>query len=187
MLIPKIINNGEILVRFVFLDDFKKKTIHREKLIDQGVFLDTRQSGISLQRSTYTTEDKCKKLAKKVPNKEYIGFVLFFKKAFGQTVAEFQKERNTFLATLEFTPLDESNNYIINRENININDKGNPAHADILYINPAMSIDEATPNTSLRLFSRKLMLNCKLIIDSNSEGIEFSMGKFSELIAQQDK
>lgn len=183
MPIPKAIDNNEILVRFIFLDDFKKKQVEETKLISQDVFLDTRNAGISLQRSQYTTENKCKKFASNIPSKKYVGFALFLKKSFSQAVIEYQLERIDFQANLEFTPLDEDSMYLIDRENSKVTDKGNPSHSDILYINPAMKVgEEPTPNTSLRIFSRKLMSKCKLIIDNDSSEDDFKMGKFSDLL-----
>jgi hypothetical protein len=180
MLIPKEIDENEILVRFVFLDDFKKKHLEESKLITQDVFLDTRNSGISLQRSLYTTENNCKKYALNVVNKKYVGFAIFLKKTFSQIIEEYKIERNEFNASIEYTPLDFDNQYLIDRNNSNIEDEGNPSHSDIIYLNPAIKNDEPTPNTSLRLFSKKLMSKCKLIIDNGYEEDDFKMGKFSE-------
>jgi hypothetical protein len=50
MPIPYSIDNGEILVRFVFLDNFKNKKLESDKINSQEIFLDTRLLGVSLQR-----------------------------------------------------------------------------------------------------------------------------------------
>ena len=79
--IPISINEEEILVRFIFCDNFKKKIISSEKIIPENIFLDTRLCGISLQRHLYCDENSCKSFAKKIP-KDFIGFILFKKKDF---------------------------------------------------------------------------------------------------------
>ena len=55
MHIPKEIDDDEILVRFIFLDHFKKKNLRKERISSQDIFLDDRLVGISLQRGKYTT------------------------------------------------------------------------------------------------------------------------------------
>lgn len=183
MLIPKIIDNTEILVRFIFIDNFKKKVLDETRLNTQDIFLDTRLFGISLQRSLYTNENKCKEFASSILNKQYAGFVLFYKNDFISTVEDYQIERGIFESVIEFTPLDENNQYLVDRDNSNVEDEGNPSHSDIIYVNPAISAGEANPNTSLRLFSKKLMTKCKVVIDENFESSEFNLGLFSDLVA----
>ena len=183
MIIPKIIDDTEILVRFIFVDNFKKKVLDKTKLNIQDIFLDTRLYGISLQRSSYTTENECKNFALSILSKQYVGFVLFYKSDFTSSVSDYKLERGVFESFIEFTPLDENNQYLINREHISTEDKGNPSHSDIVYINPAIKDDEATPNTSLRLFSKKLMSKCKIIIDDDIENSKFNLGLFSDLVA----
>ena len=77
MIIPIEIDNHEILVRFIFLDDFKKKPPAMESLKSGEVFMDDRNSGVSLQRGRYTNVQFCKNSAEKIKNKEFIGFLIF--------------------------------------------------------------------------------------------------------------
>ena len=107
MHIPKEIDDDEILVRFIFLDHFKKKNLRKERISSQDIFLDDRLVGISLQRGKYTTENFCKQRAKTIDNKKYVGFVLFKKGDYLEACKEFIKERNEFHSIMEFTPLDE--------------------------------------------------------------------------------
>lgn len=180
MFIPIIIDDKEILVRFIFQDNFKKKKIELDNLIDKDIFLDSRLSGVSLQRENYTTEEKCKDYAKQIISKIYTGFVLFLKKDFDEIVLEYQQERQNFEAELVYSPLDETENYLAFREKSCVNQEGKPAHADILYINPAIKNEEPTPNTSLRQFSKKLMKRCKVIIEDENNII--TNGDFHDCI-----
>lgn len=104
MHIPKEIDDDEILVRFIFLDHFKKKNLRKERISSQDIFLDDRLVGISLQRGKYTTENFCKQRAKTIDNKKYVGFVLFKKGDYLEACKEFIKERNEFHSIMEFTP-----------------------------------------------------------------------------------
>lgn len=168
MLIPQLIDESEVLLRFVFLDSFKNKKISIDKIIDQDIFLDTRLVGISLQRLLYTSFEFCKIQAKSISNKIYVGFILFKKSDYLNACEEFRKIRNNFESELKFTPLDDEGLYIKNTSNINTTDKGNPSHSDIFYINPALLPEESKPNISLRIFSKILFRNnCRLILDEN--------------------
>ncbi|ATA90006.1 hypothetical protein CGC58_09905 [Capnocytophaga stomatis] len=167
MLVPQHIDDSEILLRFVFQDNFKKKNILPDKIIDGDVFLDTRLVGISLQRIGYSNFEFCKNKAKSINNKIFVGFVLFKKEDYLLACNEFRKIRSQFESILEFTPLDNEGNYLINRNIIDETDEGNPSHSDIIYINPAFTPEEARPNIPLRIFSKELYRKCRLIIDSN--------------------
>ncbi|MBP1617075.1 MAG: hypothetical protein H6Q14_902 [Bacteroidetes bacterium] len=167
MFIPIVIDNEEILVRFIFRDNFKKNIISEEKLNPGSIFLDSRQCGVSLQRYKYSSEDLCKQYAKKIP-KQYVGVIVFKKIDFDSLVKEYKKERCDFESKIEYSPLDDYNNYILKRSQIRKINSGNPSHADILYINPAMQEFE-TINSALRLFSRKLERKCTIIIDPYPE------------------
>lgn len=171
MLVPKEIDNIEILVRFVFLDNFKKNVLKEDRISAQDVFLDTRLVGISLQRKKFTTEKFCKMQAKSINNKTYVGFILFRKSDYLDACQQFITQRPTFNSAIEFTPLDENNNYLFDRQSIRTTDNGNPSHSDIIYLNPAINNDEIKPNISLRIFSKILFEKSKLIIDANYEKI----------------
>lgn len=169
MLVPQHIDDSEILLRFVFQDNFKKKNISPDKIIDGDIFLDTRLIGISLQRIQYSDFGFCKGKAKSINNKIFVGFVLFKKEDYLLVCDEFKKIRSQFESILEFTPLDKDGHYLVDRTTINIADEGNPSHSDIIYINPAFTPEEAKPNVPLRIFSRELYKKCKLIIDDNRD------------------
>ncbi len=170
MLIPQLIDDSEVLLRFVFLDNFKKKVLSADRIADQDVFLDTRLAGISLQRTLYSSFEFCKKLGKSISNKIFVGFIVFRKCDYLSACDEYKEIREHFCSILEFTPLDIEGLYLIDRSNIDTEDDGNPSHSDIIYINPALLPNEVKPNISLRIFSRILYKRSKLIIDENYEG-----------------
>lgn len=181
MFIPQTINDNEILVRFVFLDNFKKKNLNIDKINTQEIFLDTRLIGVSLQRHLYTSEQQCKNFAIGIPNKQYVGFICFYVRDFFQSVRDFRQERGEFESILEFTPLDSNNQYLIDRIHSKVSDNGNPSHSDILYINPAIDLFEPTPKTSLRLFSKKLFSKCKIILDPDYDSEDYKGLRFLDL------
>lgn len=162
--IPLEISDEEILVRFIFESDFKNKKVESSKIISQEVFLDTR-GGVSMQRHDYCSENECKKFALKIPNKQFVGFVIFEKKAFDIVVENHKNERDTFEAIIEHTPMDSEFKYLAPLTRVSTNSPGNPSHCDLKYINPAVINDE-TPKTAIRIFSRKLFKKSKLIFES---------------------
>jgi hypothetical protein len=171
MVIPVEIDNQELLVRFVFTDDFKKKDVILEKLITQEVFMDSRGLGVSLQRGNYTTSNFCKKAAKNIKSKEYAGFVFFLKENYEESCSKMLEIRAAFNSELKYTPQDENGEYLDEIDNVDSEQAGNPSHSDIYYIEPKlmMLVEEATPNVALRLFSKILCSTGKLFIDSQSE------------------
>jgi hypothetical protein len=177
--IPRIIDEQEILVRFIFEKNFKNKKIEPIKINDGEVFLDLR--GVSLQREKYCNETKCKKLAKENLTQKYIGFVIFRLANFNKTIEEHKSNRPHFEARLISTPLDTDLNIIPIEIDININTPGMPAHADIEYLNPAL-VDDETPKTAIRKFSRNLYKKSVLIIDNEIEKDSFSSVVFKEII-----
>lgn len=179
--IPESIDNNEILVRFIFISDFKNKKIEVSKINDGEVFLDTRDLGVSLQRYLFCNETECKKLATSIQNKAYVGFVIFKKEDFLKVKEEHKKEREEFEAEILFTPLDEENNIIKDKSNIFTNTPKNPSHSDLYYLNPAVVNDE-TPKTAIRQFSRKLVKSASIIIDYPSDDLEFNLDKFTDLV-----
>ncbi|NOJ75695.1 hypothetical protein [Empedobacter stercoris] len=176
MLIPQSIEESEVLLRFIFKDNFKKKVISFDRIIDQDIFLDTRLTGISLQRLTYSSFKFCKNKGQSIDKKIFVGFIIFKKNDYLSAHKEFKDIRAHFESILEFTPLDKNNNYLRDRSNIKINDEGNPSHSDIIYINPAINVDEVKPNIALRIFSRLLYKKCTLVLDKNydSEEVNFN-------------
>ncbi|MBK0382044.1 hypothetical protein I5M32_03650 [Pedobacter sp. SD-b] len=176
--IPENIADSEILVRFIFDSDFKNKKIEITKVIEGGIFLDTRDLGVSLQRHLFCNEQQCKKIACNIQNKNYVGFVIFKKEDFQKTKEEHKKEREEFEAVILFTPLDEGNNIIEDKTNIYTNTPKNPSHSDLFYINPAVTNDE-TPKTAIRQFSRKLVKTSNIIIDYPSEDFSYNLNSFS--------
>lgn len=177
--ITEKISDDEILVRFIFDSDFKNKKVEVLKIIDGDVFLDTRDLGVSLQRNFYCSELECKKLATNIPNKNYVGFVIFKKDDFLKVKENYIKERKEFDAEIRFTPLDENNQIINDKKLIFTNTPKNPSHSDLFYLNPALVNDE-TPKTVIRFFSKKLFRFSKIIIDDFPNSVEYKMTKFSD-------
>ena len=167
--IPRIIDEQEILVRFIFEKNFKNKKIDAAKISDGDIFLDLR--GVSLQRENYCNETKCKKLAKENKFQKYIGFAIFRLKHFNKTLEEHKINRPDFEARLISTPLDINSKIISSEIEINTETPGLPAHADIEYLNPAI-VDDETPKIALRKFSRNLFKKSVLIIDPKPKGEE---------------
>lgn len=168
MFIPHLIDPEEELARFIFTDNFKKKTINLERIISGEIFLDTRNVGVSLQRLRYCSSQNCKVYGNRIATKQYVGMVIFVKNSFDNCIIEYQKERENFEAVINYSPLDENFQYLVNIFDRRINDEGNPSHSDLIYINPSISseeIENGRPHTSLRLFSTKLLKYSKIIFD----------------------
>lgn len=168
MYIPSLIDPNEKLVRFIFADNFRKGVIALDRINVSDIFLDTRNIGVSLQRLQYCSKELSRVYAEKIPNKKYVGIVIFFKYVFDQCVSGYQVERNDFEAKIDYTPLDENNQYLSDKDHCRIGDIGNPYHADLFYINPAISGEEkesGRPHTSLRLFSQKLFRVSEVFIE----------------------
>lgn len=177
--IPRIIDEQEILVRFIFEKNFKNKLIDTDRINDGEVFLDFR--GVSLQREKYCNETKCKKLAKLNLTQKYIGFVIFRLKNFNQTVKEHISNRPDFEARIISTPIDRELKLIPENIKISTATLGMPAHADIEYLNPAI-VDDETPKTAIRKFSRNLYKKSVLIIDKYPQKLSYSSVRFKEVI-----
>ncbi|UQB67947.1 hypothetical protein [Epilithonimonas zeae] len=175
MIIPQEIDSSELLVRFIFIDYFKKKNIHPERFDKGQVFLDDRLFGISLQRENYCNDKFCKERAKLIDKKVYVGFLVFSKEDFNEVCSSFARIRANFDAKIEFTPLDENNEYLAFRNNIDSEQLGNPSHSDIVYYNPAIQGDESNPKTALRAFSQQLFPKCCLILDNDPDNDNFTM------------
>lgn len=159
------IYEDEVLVRFLYITDFKKKNIDKG-VSDKDVYLDTR-GPVSLQRANFCNEICCKRFAKQNP-RGYVGFLVFDKQSFNEVFLDHRSNRPDFEVEIKGTPLDELGNYISGEDNLISSDKGNPFHADLVYINPAC-IQEESPNTAMRAFSRKLYKVSYQIIDENRE------------------
>ena len=182
LLIPKKIADEEILVHYIFDRNFNKKVISEEKLISKDIFLPNK-GGVSLQRSLYCGESKCKMFAKGVAiGKVYIGFIVFRKLHFEKVKQDYiENERSEFEADIVSTPLDAKFQYLAEDIEVNIDSSGNPAHADLIYKNPALKENES-PNTAIRSFSRKLSKVCKLIIDNNSSSDSYDDVEFKNVV-----
>jgi len=179
-IIDKQILKDEILVRFLFDTNFKKKISHKDKIIDGEVFLDLR--GVSLQRERYCTENKCKQFANNIP-KKFAGFVVFRKKHFEEIKSLHKEKREDFEAIIKSTPLNEDNEYIPEDVVVYTSTLGNPAHCDLVYINP--SIDESqneSPKIAIRSFSRKLYRKSILIIDERSDDENYLGEAFKNVV-----
>ena len=164
MRVPEIIDDKETLVRFIFESHFKNKKIEESKINTGEIFLDSRNLGVSLQRHLFCSEDLCKKLALNIPNQKYVGFMLFKKEMFLEAKKQHSEVRKEFDADIFYTPLDENDQVIEDKSDIHIDTPKNSSHSDLFYLNPA-TIDEETPNTAVRFFSRQLCKVSKLIMD----------------------
>jgi len=182
LLIPKEIAEDEILVHYIFDRNFKNKIISDEKLVSKDMFLPNK-GGVSLQRNFYCDENKCKQLAKGVAiGKVYIGFFVFRKSDFEKVKQNYiSNDRSEFEADIVSTPLDKDFQYLPKETKVYINTLGNPAHADLVYHNPALKADES-PNTAIRSFSRKLSKDCKLIIDKNPLSVDYDDIEFKKVV-----
>jgi len=178
--IPVTIEDNEVLVRFVYLSNFKKKVVSLERVEHSRIFIDTRCNCVSLQRLLYCNEDGCKALAKSIPGKstDFVGFALFKKETFDKIVATHKLERADFEAIIKYSPMDENQQYYTDIDSITINTKGSPAHSDIVYIHPGAILDEE-PNIALRQFSHKLSTACIYVIDDCCNDKKYCGEKFS--------
>lgn len=173
--IPLQIDDEEILIRFV-LDN---RHFKNGKPLDKEVFFDKR--GVSLQRESYTSERDCKSRALLIPKSEYIGFAVFKKRHFIECRKSFLELNPDFLVDLVYTPMSEDG-YLVLTQPINMDEKGNPSHADIFYIDPKPRPDE-TPNIAIRSFSRKLFKKSCLIVDNNPKDLNVIPFLFKEMIS----
>lgn len=179
--IPKNISNGEVLAHYLFDKSFRKKIIEEGRLIEKNIFLPNK-GGVSLQRANYCNENKCKFLAiNAVSDRKFVGFFCFTKNDFDKVKSEYLKSRPDFDAILKSTPLDKNFNYLPDDMLVTIDSEGNPAHADLKYLNPAIQVNE-NPNTAIRSFSKKLAKECKIILDRNPNELEYSGRKFLDVI-----
>lgn len=132
------------------------------------------KGGVSLQRAYYCNEHEAKSRAIAVAgnSRRFAGFICFLYSNFLTVVEDYKRSRSEFEVEIVYQPLDENQRLISNRP-IFQHFTGNPSHADLKYINPAMKGDE-TPNIAIRSFSRKLAKVCLLRIDNNHLGYEFA-------------
>lgn len=190
ILIEEEITSDEILVRYIFSDDFKNKLVKAESVITKEL-LGPLRGGTSLQREKYCDEQKCYKLGNLIPKKELVGFLVFKKIDFEKVKNEFilskdnEIEQKLIDAFIKATPLDENFNLLdFNKTRITIKTKGNPSHADIIYIKPKLIPEESNiyekPNTIIRSFSKKMYLMSKLILIDNKRSNFEIQKKFRE-------
>lgn len=170
------IENEEILVRTVLSSHLKKG-----KIKETDLYVDSR-GDVSLNRSAFADEIKCKTLGLKIETltegrNRYIGFAIFKFTDFKDNIESHQQERPNFDANIVPTPLDENNSLRDPNEIVYVTDKGNPAHADLKYINPDQKPTENSPNTSMRVFSRELVKRSTIIYD-NSDQQNWSLHTF---------
>lgn len=170
--IKKEIDEDEILVRFIYDRNFKGKIVNKNNLITKELFLPYKE-GVSLQRFNYCDENQCKAYAKRnIKGKVYSGFIIFKKTCFDKVQQLYKNDRVDFEAIVKSTPLDLNNEYLPDDVQVFIKSKGNPSHADIIYINPA-AIGNETTKTAIRSFSRKFSKVCQVAIDEEISSIEY--------------
>ncbi len=181
--IQKFISDKEILIRYVFKSDFKRKNVLKDK-VNFANFLQPYNGGVSLQRESYCNEKEAKCRVKEISTKVFVGFYIFKKDFFNKIKQDYcAKDRNGFEAEIFATPLDLDQNYLslpINKK-IFKELKGNPSHADLVYINLVPKKEE-TPKTAIRSFVRKFFRESSLIIDKNPEESDVIDYKFIELV-----
>lgn len=189
-IIEEAIAPDEILVRYVFSDDFKGKNVLVEKIITKNLFGPLR-GGTSLQRERYCNEDQCNELGNRIPNKELVGFLIFIKDDFEKIKDDFIKSNENagtgiiLDALIKATPLDESFNILdFKKVKITTDTKGNPAHADIIYLKPELIPNNVSryekPNTTIRSFSKKMFITSNLVLNQSKDKSVFLGSKFSE-------
>tara|TARA_R110001606_G_scaffold153_1_gene591 strand:- start:109 stop:666 length:558 start_codon:yes stop_codon:yes gene_type:complete len=166
ILIPSKINQKEVLVHYIFSKHFKKKLISSQisDLVNREILMPNR-GGVSLQRAEYCNENQCKSFAVNIEGRIYAGFLIFTKEEFENVKSLYkEKSRPDFEAAIIHSPLNETFEYLPKDIEVFINSKGNPSHSDLKYLNPA-EIQDETPNTAIRSFTKKLIQVCKLLID----------------------
>lgn len=180
IVIPKKIEDSEILAHFIYNSHFKKKILSEDKLEVKNIFLPNK-GGVSLQRTFYCNESESKQRASSIfEDRMFCGFFLLIKDDFEKVKAIYKKDRKEFEAEIKSTPLDINNEYLPSNTKVFTDTPGNPSHADIEYINPAIINDES-PNTAIRSFSRKLAKVCKLIFDNTPDDKKSFGGKFTDI------
>ena len=180
MKIPILISDEEILVRYIFDSDFKKKNISHDRIDSANIF-QPYGDGVSLQRQFFCKENECKVRAKRI-EKKYVGFIVFRKKRFEEVKSEYiRHERSDFRSKIIPTPLDDEGRYLTELDDSFIENQGNPSHADLRYINPA-PMEGETPKTAIRSFSRKLYKDCCLILDEDPSGELFNNQLFIDAV-----
>lgn len=163
--IDRNINESEIIVRFAFEGNYRRKQpFIEENIIAKEIFFDNRYENfpVSVLRKLYASSQECINRGKSI--KPLKSLIVFQKKDFDQAVLKNAQVRNDFQATLVGTPLDENDNYIHVSVEVTTETKGNPAHADILITNPGIvAADNENANIAVRSFSSVLFKYCKVI------------------------
>lgn len=164
--IPRNIEDAEIIIRFVFDRDYRRKKPYiEENIIGREVFFDNRYEffPVSVLRKLYVNSENCLEIGGAIqPNLKSL--IIFQKKDFDLAVEKNSKVRADFQATIIGTPLDENNEYIDSETEVTTETLGNPAHADIKITNPGIvEADAENANTAIRSFSSVLFKHCKII------------------------
>jgi hypothetical protein len=167
--VPREIGDQELFVRFLFDTNFKKKESIADKLLDGETFLPL-HGGVSMQRSGYCDEQRCIEYALEIP-KVFAGFILLKKEVFEAVKLAFREGRPDFDAEIRATPLDEERDLVEDHIEVYTDSVGNPAHCDLIYINPApLPEEEGKPKIAMRSFSKKLCAKCEILLEVVSEG-----------------
>lgn len=165
-IIPRLIDDSEIIIRFAFEGDYKrKKPCTEENLNGREVFFDNRYEfyPVSVIRKLYLNASECINRGEKIqPGLKSL--ILFQKKDFDAAVEKNLLVRPDFKAVILGTPLDVNNEYIAEDVVVTNETEGNPAHADIKFINPGIiQADAENANTAIRSFSSILIKYCKIV------------------------
>jgi hypothetical protein len=149
------------------------------------------RGGTSLQREKYCDENKCTQLGSQIPNKTLVGFLLFNKNDFEKVKTKFiESNENSGTgvildAYLKATPMNENFKELdFNESIITLMTKGNPAHADLIYLKPKLIPEDIEvyekPNTTIRSFSKKMYLYSNLVFNESEDLSSYLGIKFQE-------
>lgn len=182
LVIPRNIDDTEIIIRFAFEGDYRRKKPYIEENINiREIFFDNRFEffPVSVLRKLYVKSEDCLARGQAIqPNLKSL--IVFRKKDFDKAVEKNSLVRTEFQAHIIGTPLDENNNYIIPEIEVDTDTLGNPAHADIRILNPGIvQADAENANTAIRSFSSVLFKYCKVI--TLTETSDITEESFNEL------
>jgi hypothetical protein len=157
--IPLEISDEEILVRGIVAPFFvsSKNILKREAFLPKNL-----DSGVSLLRLDFTTEDFCKNhsAALVFPNNSYKGLGTINKKMIFTINSNKEISEEAYI---NGTPIDEFNNY--RKDNlIGKTDKGLPMHADLYY---SGQMQEGAVQTKYRQYANQLAKHAIYYEDPN--------------------
>lgn len=164
--VPRNIEDFEIIIRFAFEGDYKRKKPFIEEFINgKEVFFDNRYEfyPVSVLRKLYIDANDCVIKGNEIQS-GLKSLICFQKRDFDEAVKKNLVARPDFEAEIIGTPLDEYNEYIESNIEVTVGDPGTPSHADLKFINPGLTeADDNNANIAIRSFSSILFKYCKII------------------------